>query len=86
MPFGRLAADHKRTAVIAGTTNNRDWHNDDTGGRRFWIVHVGKVRLDWLREWRAQLFAEANHYYKERTAARRNAPVAPEETIREVAD
>jgi len=63
VPFGRLAADHKRTAVFAGTTNNRDWHNDDTGGRRFWPVHVGRIDLDWLREHRGQLFAEALHYY-----------------------
>ena len=66
MPFGRLAADYKRTAVLAGTTNNRDWHNDDTGGRRFWPVHVGRIDLKWLSQERPQLFAEANHYFKER--------------------
>lgn len=69
VPFGRLAADHKRTAVFAGTTNNRDWHNDDTGGRRFWPVHVGNIDLDWLRDNRAQLFAEADFYYKGRIEA-----------------
>lgn len=67
VPFGRLASDHERTAVLAGTTNNRDWHNDDTGGRRFWPVHVGQVDLEWLREWRGQLFAEAKNYYDGRT-------------------
>lgn len=74
VPFGRLAADHKRTAVFAGTTNNRDWHNDDTGGRRFWPVHVGQVDLTWLTLHRSQLFAEANHYYK----GRRETPMPVE--------
>lgn len=73
VPFGRLAMDHKRTAVLAGTTNNRDWHSDETGGRRFWPVHVGDVDLRWLRENRAQLFAEAKFFYDRRD----QLPAAP---------
>lgn len=66
VPFGRLAEDHKRTAVFAGTTNRRDWHNDDTGGRRYWPVHVGQIDLSWLADMREQLFAEAYAYYQRR--------------------
>lgn len=63
LPFGYMPEDHERTAVMAGTTNNRDWHGDETGARRFWPVHVGRIDLAWLREWRGQSFAEALAYY-----------------------
>lgn len=60
LPYGRHVLEFKRTAVIAGTTNNRDWHTDETGGRRFWPIHVGQqIDLEWLRANRDQLFAEA---------------------------
>jgi hypothetical protein len=76
LPFGYMPEDHARTAVMAGTTNNRDWHNDETGARRFWPVHVGNIDLAWLREHRAQLFAEALAYYRGRVEAL-HAPEIP---------
>lgn len=63
-PYGRLVEEHKRTAVMVGTTNNRDWHHDESGARRFWPVHCGDIDLNWLRENRAQLFAEARTYFE----------------------
>lgn len=69
LSYGRLVETFKRTAVWVGTTNNRDWHTDDTGGRRFWPIHVGEIDLDWLRANRAQLFAEALVYYQARLDA-----------------
>lgn len=58
----RNVTEFKRTAVVVGTTNDRGWHNDDTGGRRFWPVHcLGTIDLEWLKENRDQLFAEAKH-------------------------
>lgn len=74
LPFAYMPEDHARTAVIAGTTNNRDWHNDETGARRFWPVHVWHIDLPWLREWRAQFFAEALAYYRGRIAALQDEP------------
>ena len=59
LPYDKHASDHPRQCVFAGTTNRNDWHNDDTGGRRFWPVRCGKVDLEWLKENREQLFAEA---------------------------
>lgn len=65
LPYGRNVEEHRRTAVLAGSTNDRGWHGDDTGGRRFWPVHVGeRIDLQWLRENRDQLFAEAVHLWR----------------------
>lgn len=65
-PYGRTARDFKRTVVIVGTTNERGWFRDETGGRRFWPVHcAGMIDLEWLRANRDQLFAEAAHRYGE---------------------
>ena len=59
LPYDKHASDHPRQCVFAGTTNRDDWHSDETGGRRFWPVACGVVDLQWLRENREQLFAEA---------------------------
>jgi hypothetical protein len=62
--YGRTTRDFPRTAVLAGTTNDAGWHRDDTGGRRFWPVHcVGNIDVEWLRNNREQLFAEARERY-----------------------
>jgi putative DNA primase/helicase len=58
-PYGRLAADHPRMSVFAGTTNEDDWNRSTTGARRFWPVACGKIDLAWIRNNREQLFAEA---------------------------
>jgi hypothetical protein len=64
LPYGRKVEDHLRTAVMVGTTNERNWHMDTTGGRRFWPVKVTSINLDWLQANRAQLFAEALAMYQ----------------------
>ena len=58
-PYGRMTEEHPRQSVFAGTTNRDDWQQDVTGARRFWPVRCGNIDLDWLRENRGQLFAEA---------------------------
>ena len=63
-PYGMTVEEHKRTALMVGTTNNRDWHHDESGARRFWPVHCGDIDLEWLRTNRAQLFAEARVYFE----------------------
>ena len=57
--YGRVAVDHPRTCVFVGTTNRDDWIRDDTGARRFWRVRTGDVKVQWFRDNREQLFAEA---------------------------
>ncbi len=63
-PYAREMRDYKRRVVLCGTTNEHEWLHDPTGGRRFVPIEVGKVDLNWLRENRAQLFAEAVARYK----------------------
>lgn len=61
-----------RRGVLVGTTNEQNWNRDPTGARRFLPVWCEDIDLDWLRENRDQLLAEAD--------ARSNAPlVLPEE-------
>jgi len=65
--YGRRNKDFKRQSICIGTTNDREWHKDNTGGRRFWPVFlngvlVGKIftiNLEDLKDVREQLWAEA---------------------------
>lgn len=59
VPYGRMTEEHPRQSVFAGTTNRDDWQADDTGARRFWPVRCGFLNLNWIKENRDQLFAEA---------------------------
>jgi hypothetical protein len=68
VPYGRHVGEHRRTAVLAGTTNERGWHTDNTGGRRFWpVVCPDHIDLEWLTRNRDQLFAEAVALYRDHT-------------------
>jgi putative DNA primase/helicase len=62
--YGRNTEDHPRHTVLVCTTNRDDWQRDETGARRFWPVACGEINIDWIRENREQLFAEAVHLYK----------------------
>lgn len=57
--YGRHTQSFPRQSVLVCTTNQTDWHKDETGGRRFWPVSCGVVNQDWIRLNRDQLFAEA---------------------------
>ena len=63
-PYGKVAVDFPRQCAFAGSTNQRDYLQDETGGRRFWCVPVGTwgtghIDLASLERDRDQLFAEA---------------------------
>ena len=61
-PYGRAMRDIPRRCVFAMTTNSDESLKDLTGNRRFFPVVVERnVDLEWLRENRDQLFAEALH-------------------------
>lgn len=58
--YGKFVQQHPRQCVIFCTTNKRQYLFDLTGNRRFWPVWISApIKLDWLRKWRGQLFAEA---------------------------
>jgi predicted P-loop ATPase len=62
--FGRRAQDFARRCVFVGSTNEDEYLEDPTGGRRFWPIKTGDIDLDMIREHRNQLFAEAVHRFK----------------------
>ncbi len=59
MAWGHIEQEYPRRFVIAGSTNNTNYLEDETGNRRFWPVKVGKIDLEKLRTDRNQLWAEA---------------------------
>ena len=62
--YGRHSVTVKRHCVFCGTANEETFITDNTGSRRFWPIKVGVVSLDWLRDNRLQLWAEAVAAYQ----------------------
>ncbi len=77
--YGKFVQKHPRQCVIICTTNKRQYLYDLTGNRRFWPVWIDQqIKLEWIRKWRGQLFAEAYAAYK---AGERYAPTREEEDL-----
>jgi predicted P-loop ATPase len=63
-PFGRRPIEAPRECIFAGTVNHSSYLRDETGGRRFWPVKCGLVKIDELRRDRDQLWAEARDLFR----------------------
>lgn len=63
-PYAKSLVAVKRRCVFAGTTNDKEFLQDQTGGRRFWPVETGKLDIDGIKKNREQILAEAVHRYK----------------------
>jgi predicted P-loop ATPase len=58
-PYGSRIIESPRSCVFWGTTNADGFLKDETGGRRFWPVKIGKINVELLRDISDQLWAEA---------------------------
>lgn len=63
-PYGRQEKTVPRQCVFAGTTNREDYLRDETGGRRFLPVRVGRVDVAAIKADRDQLWAEAAELFR----------------------
>ncbi|MDB4986603.1 MAG: virulence-associated protein [Myxococcaceae bacterium] len=59
VPYGIRSETHPRRFVMAGSTNEREWMQDQTGNRRLWPVLCTAIDLCALARDRDQLWAEA---------------------------
>jgi predicted P-loop ATPase len=67
-PYGKVPITVSRSCIMVGTTNDDEFLSDPTGNRRFWPIAGcgidGEIDIEWVRQNRDQLWAEATRAYK----------------------
>ena len=64
-PYGATMKDRARQGILVGTTNEREFlGRDGHGDRRFIPVATDAVNVDWIEDYRDQLWAEARVRYE----------------------
>lgn len=63
-PYGHGTEQLLRSCGLVGTTNRRDFIKDPTGNRRFPIIQVRTVNLDWVKENRDRIWGSAVASYR----------------------
>jgi hypothetical protein len=63
-PYGRGVETLKRSCGIVGTTNRNDFIKDPTGNRRFPVITVNQINLDWVENNRHAIWGSALHAYR----------------------
>ncbi len=67
-PYDRIMKKYPRRFVFSLSTNDSEPFRDTTGNRRYWAIDITQqVNFKWLEENRDQLFAEAYHYFINKT-------------------
>ena len=74
LAYARRASNFPRQCIFIGSTNDREYLKDDTGGRRFWPVHcsIEAINFKRLADEIDQIWAEALVIYR---AMRAEQPV-----------
>lgn len=75
--WGKSQVSIARSCVIVGTTNEERFLRGRFN-RRFWIVNVSRLDVEWVRQHREQLWAEAAHLYLEAQTCPSCRPLLPE--------
>ena len=84
-PYERGLETFPRGCVFSLSTNDTAYLKDETGGRRFLIVKLGRVAdVVWLKENRDQLFAEALYRLRELKETTYEFSEESAETLREL--
>jgi predicted P-loop ATPase len=65
LPYDRLTGTFKRQSVFCGSSNKMSCLFGEEGNRRFWPVKFESINIQWLRDNKDQLFAEAVSRYKD---------------------
>lgn len=71
LAYARRAGEFPRQCIFIGSTNDREYLKDDSGGRRFWPIEcrVNEIDTAGLEQNADQLWAEAVAIYREMRAS-----------------